>query len=76
MGNTVFKVTLLILYPLQISCRGLKTRVSIAKHYLNSLSLSLFLYLPAESSYEPAKKTSFITFMVTPHFYEKQYYST
>ena len=75
MGNTVFKVTLLILYPFQISCRGLKTRVSIAKHYLNSLSL-FFLYLSAESSYEPAKKTSFITFMVTPHFYEKQYYST
>lgn len=36
MGNTVFKVTLLILYPFQRSCRGLKTRVSIAKHYLNS----------------------------------------
>ena len=50
---------------------------SVYSQTLFELSLSFFfLYLSAESSYEPAKKTSFITFMVTPHFYEKQYYST
>lgn len=45
-------------------------RVSVTKQ-----SFELFLNLPSESSDGSRRKASFITLMVTPHVYEKQYYS-